>query len=141
MQPSSGIHVAYWCTVTNARYLYWLSSNVQAMVTVMHPTNAGVASVTDIAQITVNSSIVSGQPLDGLYRISNGSDRDSERDDHEPSTATGIDIAVCLRRNPDGLYDFECWAPWCRGKCAVDLSNSSQILFEPLVSGGYCQWS
>lgn len=139
MQASSGVHVAYWLTVSNARYLYWLSSNAQAILTGCTVTKSGVASVTDIAQVWVNSSIISGQPPEEEYFIlqkagtviMNGTTMSD-------AAATGIDMRDVSVASLTGCTLSNLGLHGAGGSAAVDMSNSSQLtLRSTTVSGTY----
>ncbi len=139
MQTSSGVHVAYWLTVANSRYLYWLSSNAQAILTGCTVTKSGVASVTDIAQVWVNSSIISGQPPEEEYFIlqkagtviMNGTTMSD-------AAATGIDMRDVSVASLTGCTLSNLGLHGAGGSAAVDMSNSSQLTFRSTsVSGSY----
>ena len=67
LQSTSGIHVVKSLIAVDVGYAFDLSRSAQAEATGCSLTNSGAASLTDIAQLSLNASTISGPPPNNFF--------------------------------------------------------------------------
>jgi len=139
LQTASGIHVELSMSVDNIiGDAFDLSSNAQVVMTGCTLTNSGVASMTDIARLTLNATAISGQPnseyiilVKAATLLMNGSSMSDAK-------TTGVDMRDVSVATLIGCSISKVSYQGAGGSSSVDMSGSSSLTLRSTnVSGAY----
>ncbi len=139
LQSTSGIHVVKSLIAVDVGYAFDLSRSAEAVATDCSLTNSGAATLTDIAQLTMNTSTISGPPANNYYifvqkaasllingtKMSDGNATALLLTDVSVTTLSGCTFSKMSRQGS-------------ASSSAIDLSVSAQLtLRSTTISGGY----
>ncbi len=138
-QSASGDHVAKSLIAVDVGYAFDLSRSAQAEATGCSLTNSGAASLTDIAQLSLNASTISGPPPNNFFflvqkaatlqidgtKMSDGNSTALALTDVSVTTLSGCTLSKMSRQGS-------------ASSSAIDLSVSAQLTLQSTtISGGY----
>ncbi len=133
MQAASGFHVANAMTAADVGTLFDLSGNAQALMSGCSLTKSGVAQLTDIARLTVNSSTVAGQSQMDFVTLQKASSLVMNGTTMSDASVMAIDITDASIATLTG-----CTISKMGGTASIDMSGSSHLTIRSTtVSGAY----
>ncbi|MGA9118671.1 MAG: right-handed parallel beta-helix repeat-containing protein [Bacteroidota bacterium] len=138
VQAASGFHVVNAMTVADVGTLFDLSGNAQALASGCSLTKSGVAQLTDIAHLTVNSSTVSGQPQSDFVTLQKASSLVMNGTTMSDANTTAIDITDVSTVTLTACTISKVSLQGAGGSASINMSGSSHLTIRSTtVSGAY----
>jgi hypothetical protein len=138
MNASTGIHVMYSTNVTNVQTCFNLTGSTQGIANACTFKTSGVASLTDIAQVTLNTSTTSGGGGDALVTLQKASIFNMNNSTMSDAQLTGIAMYEASQATLYGCSIANVSLHGAGGSSSIDMSGTAHLsLRSTYISGAY----